>query len=68
MSEVEKTKKICIVTIVLAFIIVVIETMFLYGTLKTTAELVRENESLRGKIEYQKSVIMDLEEYLKRKG
>ena len=65
MSEQEKTKKLCIITIVLAFIIVVLETMFLYGTLKTTVELSRENESLKGKIEYQKSVIMDLEEYLR---
>jgi hypothetical protein len=65
MSEVEKTKKLCIITIILAFLIVVLETMFLYGTLKTTVEVVRENESLKGKIEYQKSVIMDLEEYLR---
>ena len=65
MSENEKTKKLCIITIVLAFLIVVLETMFLYGTLKTTVEVSRENESLKGKIEYQKSVIMDLEEYLR---
>ena len=67
MNEIEKTKQLLSLIAALMTAIMVMALAFIYDTFKSTAGIVRENEQLRNKIEYQESVIMDLEEYLSRK-
>ena len=67
MNEIEKTKQLLTLIAALMTAIMVMALVFIYDTFQSTAGIVRENEQLRKKIEYQESVIMDLEENLQRK-
>lgn len=66
MNEIEKTKQLLSLIAALMTAIMVIAIVFIYDTYKSTAEIVRENEKLQRKIEYQQSVIADMEENLRR--
>ena len=52
--------------ILLAFITCVVSTLWNYRQDLEIARLVKENESLKGLVKYQKSAIADLEENLKK--
>ena len=67
MNEIEKTKQLLSLIAALMTAIMVMAIIFIYDTYKSTAEIVRDNEKLQKKVEYQESVIMDLEEDLRRK-
>ena len=67
MNELRKTIIIQKIIIVLALISTVIITLCCYRQDLEIARLVKENEKLNKCIEYQKSVIADLEENLKNK-
>lgn len=64
MSETEKTKKL-FYALLLLLVSTIIITLCAYKQEIELISLQKENESLKGKIEYQKSVIMDLEENLR---
>ena len=67
MNDFKKTIIIQKTIIVLALISTVIITLCCYSQDLEIARLVKENESLKGLVEYQKSAIADLEENLKNK-
>lgn len=67
MNDLRKTNLIQKIIIVLALISTVIITLCCYKQELEIARLVKENESLKGLVEYQKSAIADLEENLKNK-
>ena len=67
MNDFKKTIIIQKTIIVLALISTVIITLCCYRQGLEIARLVKENESLKGLVEYQKSAIADLEENLKNK-
>ena len=67
MNDLRKTIIIQKTIIVLALISTVIITLCCYKQDLEIARLVKENESLKGLVEYQKSAIADLEEILKNK-
>lgn len=67
MSENEKMKRLYIVIMAIAIIWVIIETICMFDAFKTSLEIQKENEELTRTVEIQKSVIMDLEEDLRRK-
>ena len=66
MNDFKKTIIIQRVIIVLALISTVIITLCCYKQDLEIVRLVKENESLKGLVKYQKSAIADLEENLKR--
>ena len=65
--DLRKTNLIQKTIIILALISTVIITLCCYRQDLEIARLVKENESLKGLVEYQKSAIADLEENLKNK-
>ena len=67
MNDFKKTIIIQKTIIVLTLISTVIITLCSYRQDLEIARLVKENESLKGLVEYQKSAIADLEENLKNK-
>lgn len=67
MSENEKTKRFFIITIIVAILIIAMETVTTIEALKENSELTEQKKDLEMQVQYQKSVIMDLEEDL-RKG
>ena len=67
MNDSRKTILIQKIIIVLALISTEIITLCCYKQDLEIARLVKENESLKGLVEYQKSAIADLEENLKNK-
>ena len=67
MNNLRKTNLIQKTIIILALISTVIITLCCYRQDLEIARLVKENESLKGLVEYQKSAIADLEENLKNK-
>ena len=66
MNDFKKTIIIQKTIIVLTLISTVIITLCCYKQDLEIARLVKENESLKGLVEYQKSAIADLEENLKK--
>lgn len=66
MNDLRKIIIIQKVIILLAFITCVVATLCNYRQDLEIARLVKDNESLKGLVEYQKSAIADLEENLKR--
>ena len=66
MNDFKKTIIIQRVIILLAFITCVVATLCCYRQDLEIARLVKENESLKGLVEYQQSAIADLEENLKK--
>lgn len=66
MNDFKKTIIIQRVIIVLTLISTVIITLCSYKQDLEIARLVKENESLKGLVEYQQSAIADLEENLKK--
>lgn len=67
MNELRKTILIQRIIIVLALITTVIITICCYKQELEIARLLKENESLQGLVQMQKSAIADLEENLKEK-
>lgn len=67
MNDFKKTIIIQKTIIVLTLISTVIITLCCYRQDLEIARLVKENESLKGLVEYQKSAIADLEDNLKNK-
>ena len=65
--DLRKTNLIQKTIIILALISTVIITLCCYRQDLEIARLAKENESLKGLVEYQKSAIADLEENLKNK-